>query len=149
MIISTLSAVSLRTNAGVSKRMLGGIPVLSGFPITSASSVSVTTAETERCKTPAIATGDRVSAFDCSRLCSLKTAIGPRTVLPNNNSNGAKPIDSCGASLYANRAAGRYRSQSRGRSAVSFFDDGLYSPIKALNKSVRLWAIRGGCELLD
>ena len=48
---------------------------------------------------------------------SLKIAMGPRTLRPYSNSNGENPNDSCRTSLMAKSKAGRYLSQSLGRSA--------------------------------
>ena len=59
---------------------------------------------------------------------SLRIGIGPFTVLPHRSSKGAKPVLSCGASLYANRRY-MYRSQSLGFSAHIFFNVCLRVPL--------------------
>ena len=59
---------------------------------------------------------------------SLWTCIGPWTVLPYSSSNGENPIDACGTSLYANRTADKYLSQSLGFSRHSFFYTFLKNP---------------------
>ena len=45
---------------------------------------------------------------------SFRICIGPLTILPYSSSNGENPLDACGTSLYANRTADKYLSQSLG-----------------------------------